>query len=183
VYRIYALKAGECRVPKKFTFYGYEGEEDEEFFLYVWVIKGEDLVAVVDTGPKDLESMNKQAAHVMSEPITRREEEELENLLSRAGVEFEDVKYLFITHMHYDHCSDADRFPNATVVVSRKGYERAKEDLRRKGVSWVPEGFIDYLDGLKDEGKLILAEDGQEIAPGIVTYIFGGHCPCAAYRG
>ena len=37
------------------------------------------------------------------------------------------VDYLFLTHGHYDHCGDIQRFhkyfPNAKIVISRKDYE------------------------------------------------------------
>ncbi|MFE7792698.1 MBL fold metallo-hydrolase [Streptomyces sp. NPDC057460] len=45
------------------------------------------------------------------------EEERLENALARLGVRADDVDPVVNTHLHWDHCSKNDAFPNAEILV------------------------------------------------------------------
>ncbi len=47
--------------------------------------------------------------------------------LAAAGVAPESVRWVVLSHAHPDHMSGLARYPNATVVVSRREWERAKE--------------------------------------------------------
>jgi len=46
--------------------------------------------------------------------------------LARHGVESKDVKGVFLSHLHFDHCHNIDLFPSACVFVSAKEWEYAK---------------------------------------------------------
>ncbi len=54
----------------------------------------------------------------------------IENLKS-TGVDFADIKYVFITHGHFDHAAGAAALkpllPNAKFVMTQKGWEEARE--------------------------------------------------------
>jgi len=40
----------------------------------------------------------------------------------------EEIKILLLTHLHYDHCGNADLFPNATVYASKEELEDFKNN-------------------------------------------------------
>ncbi len=46
--------------------------------------------------------------------------------LARHGVEPKDVKGVFLSHLHFDHCHNIDLFPSACVFVSVQEWEYAK---------------------------------------------------------
>ena len=51
----------------------------------------------------------------------------LEETLESAGIDVDDVEDVLLTHLHYDHCDNADLFPNATVHVYEAEYRRVDD--------------------------------------------------------
>ena len=47
--------------------------------------------------------------------------------LGRHGVEPKNVKGVFLSHLHFDHCHNIDLFPSACVFVSAREWEYAKQ--------------------------------------------------------
>jgi glyoxylase-like metal-dependent hydrolase (beta-lactamase superfamily II) len=72
-----------------------------------------------------------------------------------------------------------DLFPNAKVVLSRKGWlEYAKKERPYfYGEALFPVRPIRYIASLPAE-RLILVEEEQEVLPGIHCFWVGGHTPC-----
>jgi len=46
--------------------------------------------------------------------------------LRRHGLETKDVRAVFLSHLHFDHCNNIDLFPGARVYVSQREWEYAK---------------------------------------------------------
>jgi len=170
-YRIRAFKNGECVLTGKSAFKGYDPDGVYPFYLYVWVIQGGGRNIVLDTGPKDLDRLNAMVKHILVEPVTQRPEETTEAIIERAGLHLEDVDYVFITHFHYDHCSNVDLFPKARIVVSRKGFDAAVDPTRTKPID-ADRDFIDYLLSVPER---VLPVDEGEVLPGVTTFWAGGH--------
>ena len=170
-YSIQGFKNGECSLWGRSAFRDHDPEGVYVFYLYVWVLKGGGKTIVIDTGPKDLVKMNDMVKHILVTPIVQAPQESTEELIGRANVALEDVDYVFITHFHYDHCSNVDLFPNAKIVVSKRGFEAATDPTRTKPVDADKE-FIEYLLSVRD--RVMPVEEG-EILPGIRTFWAGGH--------
>jgi len=170
-YRIQGFKNGECKLWGKSAFKNHDPEGVYEFYMYVWVVKGGGKNIVIDTGPKDLVKMNEMVKHILVTPIVQAPEERTEEIVRRAGLTPDEVDYVFITHFHYDHCSNVDLFPNAKIVVSKRGFEAATDSERDRPVDADRE-FIDYLLRVRD--RVMPVEEG-EILPGISTFWAGGH--------
>lgn len=170
-YSIQAYKNGECVLKGKSAFKDHDPDGNYKFFLYVYVVRNGDRNIVVDTGPKDLVKMNEMVQHILVEPIVQQPDERTESIIHRAGLDFDDVDAVFITHFHYDHCSNVDLFPNAEIVVSKRGFEAATDTDREKPIDADKE-FIDYLLEVRD--RVVPVEEG-EIIPGITTFWAGGH--------
>ena len=97
-------------------------------------------------------------------------------ILAEHGVSCEDIDYVLITHMHFDHACNVDMFPNATFVLSRAEWEYAN-DLERRDL-FVEKGAIPVI----ANGKHMFVEDGDEILPGITAMLTPGHTPgCCSY--
>lgn len=50
----------------------------------------------------------------------------LKELLSEDGISPDEIKYIIISHFHFDHICAVDDFPNATIICSQKGYDYSK---------------------------------------------------------
>lgn len=91
--------------------------------------------------------------------------------LRRHGLEPEDVRAVFLSHLHFDHCNNIDLFPGARVFVSRREWEYAAaphpDDLF---IPWLiheqlAKHEVEFLDG---EGPIV---------GGLRTLAAPGHTP------
>lgn len=175
-YTIRAYRTAELVLRGNHAFDGGNRNEPWPYVMFVWIITGGDKPIVVDTGPKDIDEINRGLGDMCIEPVVQREGEDIRAILARAHVDPADVSHVFFTHMHYDHVSNIDVFPNAYIVVDHHGYEEALRRLER-GLCWVPgEVIFPMRDQWQD--RLILVED-QEVLPGIRAFHVGGHTPCS----
>lgn len=108
--------------------------------------------------------------------------------LEAAGVDPGDVDHVLLTHCHPDHSSGLTDpatgrrlFPNATVIANRKEIEHwfsdeemaaADERKRLRYFGWTREQVEPYR-----EKHLRLADDGEEVLPGITLVECAGHTP------
>ncbi|PWL18950.1 MBL fold metallo-hydrolase [Falsochrobactrum shanghaiense] len=108
--------------------------------------------------------------------------------LAAAEVDPAEVEHVLLTHCHPDHScgltdvkTGARLFPNATVIANRKEIEHwysdaemaaADERKRERYFGWTREQIDPYRNG-----RLRLAEDGEEVLPGIRLVECAGHTP------
>jgi glyoxylase-like metal-dependent hydrolase (beta-lactamase superfamily II) len=89
--------------------------------------------------------------------------------LRAVGIRPEQVRTVFLSHLHFDHCANADLFPQATFVTSREEWEYAE----RTDSPLVLSAMLPFLRGAKRR----FAADGEECFPGLRTLIVPGHTP------
>jgi 4-pyridoxolactonase len=82
---------------------------------------------LIDTG---YNLQNAMKYYAWEKPI-QTEEQRLENQLKMLGKRPEDIKYVILSHLHFDHCGNNYLFKNATFYVQ-------KEELRH---AYVPDPF------------------------------------------
>ena len=107
----------------------------------------------------------------------------LANLKAR-GVAPEDLDFVILSHMHFDHAGGlltawaeeremALVFPRARFVVHRAAWQRACAPHRRDRAS-----FISQLPALlKDSGRLSLVDDLEQLGPAFGSLVSEGHTP------
>lgn len=108
--------------------------------------------------------------------------------LSTLGLSHEDIDYVVLSHLHFDHAGgvlasyEADQapqllFPKARFVVSRTAFERAQHPHPRDRASFIAE--LPSL--LTASGRLVLVEPGQtslpELGPAFHFHVSDGHTP------
>ncbi len=88
--------------------------------LIVYYIEGGSRRILVDTGPHSFEVEEGQWYN--STPLIRvrqSKSQRLENALKdTVGVTPKDIDLVILTHLHWDHAGQVDKFPNSEIIVS-----------------------------------------------------------------
>lgn len=180
-YEVFVYKTCEQVVPGPEIFYMSKWGEWVKLYFYIGVIRGGGKTILVDTGVRDVNEINPSVAFLGEQAMLRMApREDIESIMAKAGVSFGDVDDVLITHLHYDHVSNLKRFPRARIVVNKKGWQAALAPRHR---CMFPPGLFprDIFAYLVNEAweRLHLAEDEEEIYPGIRVFWVGGHTPCS----
>ncbi len=127
---------------------------------------------VSDQGPFgfstiSLLNVGEQRILVDTGPASRRTM--LVKTLHARGLAPEEIDLVVLTHMHWDHCANADLFPNARVLVHPKEIDYANNP--RRGDHNVASYFADMLSRLRVEP----ISDGDRIAEGVSVMDTPGH--------
>jgi glyoxylase-like metal-dependent hydrolase (beta-lactamase superfamily II) len=152
-----------------------------ELCIYVFIIKGNGKTIILDTGCGDVADINKRNMkdNERHDIFEIPEEENIESIIQKANIDTQDIDFVFLTHLHHDHISNVDLFPNAKVVLSKKGLVEYMKKNRPYFYDELifPERPISYISSLPPE-KIILVDGEQEIVEGINAFWVGGHTPC-----
>ncbi|MFF1261237.1 N-acyl homoserine lactonase family protein [Streptomyces sp. NPDC058321] len=169
-----AVKLGELRdVPAREVYLDDPSPRVVSMPLVMFVLRSHNRTVVVDTGgPADEEQIRRMIpfGYVVAE------EERVGNALARLGVRADDVDLVVNTHLHWDHCSNNDSFPNAEVLVQRAELSHATgpspEPSRAYGIhaDAVPP-FARCLERIRP------LEGASEIASGLGVLPLPGHSP------
>jgi glyoxylase-like metal-dependent hydrolase (beta-lactamase superfamily II) len=184
-YSIKAIKYCEQSVPGPQMFYMSRWDEwlIADFLLFV-LRRDDGKVLLVDTGVRDVDEIQPLVVAGAGQKGRFRMDMATQNvplLLRQEEIDPAEVEYVLITHLHYDHCSNAKLFPNAKFVVSRTGWHLTLDPPVPALVPDVlfPRDILAYLAG-EARGRLILADDDEpEILPGIGAFYVGGHTMCS----
>ncbi|MGQ9523750.1 MAG: N-acyl homoserine lactonase family protein [Armatimonadota bacterium] len=176
MYRIRALSNGRCVIAGHHAFLDGRPDERYEYGLFLWLIEGGLRPVLVDAGLKNVDEMNRGAAHVLAEPIIQKPHEITRAQLAAHGLQPEDVGAVIITHLHFDHVDELDAYTNAQIFVSKRGLEAATAFPGWQG-SWAPHKTLQGLTA--DWRNRTQAVDDCEILPGIRVMWIGGHTQCS----
>lgn len=92
--------------------------------VFAFLIEGGGKRYLVDTGMADTERSQKYHHDGMQEPGRAVHEQ-----LHRLGITPDEIDAILFTHLHWDHCANLDRFPQARLYASRTEYEFANNPL------------------------------------------------------
>lgn len=125
---------------------------------------------LVDTGMCDTELAD------WHHPGSRQEPgEAIHERLRDIGVDPADIELIIFTHLHWDHCHNLDKFPNARCVVSAREYSFALDPI--------PPYYKTYEHYKLGKtapfiGVAFDKIDGQsEVLPGLSVFPTPGHSP------
>jgi len=175
IYDIEIHRNGFTKAPGPEMFFLSDWEKEYELYTYVFILRGNGHTILIDTGCGDIEIINKMLSKEFGGKITFElpEEEKIESILKRSNLDPGEVDYVFISHLHHDHSSNVDLFPNAKVILSKKGWmEYMKKDRPYYyNDALFPTGPIKYIAGL-DPKKIIFVEDEMEVLPTTISRSF-----------
>ena len=140
--------------------------------MIMFVITGGDRPIMVDTGTPDAAFVREYFGYTFERP----ESEEPLRQLNAAGIDPADVRNVVFTHLHWDHCSNVDLFPNArfTVQDEELKYAVSPIPLHRRAYQHLPGTAPPWLPVLD---RLNVISGTVEIVPGVSTVPLPGHTP------
>ena len=131
---------------------------------------GRRRLALVDTGMKGGWSPSGKTYEGVEHP---------ETILAKIGFAPADVEHVILTHLHFDHAGNLDRFPNARFHVQRAEYDGWKRvfgmpdglgsDTAKWPLSSINPGDFDVLDALVAAGRVDFLDGDGEILPGVAA--------------
>jgi len=97
---------------------------------------------------------------------------------AKVGIKPEDVQYVTIGHMHWDHGGGLTAFPNAKFIVQTRELEFAAGSMTQNKQAKAGFEVADILNLVKLnwEGRVILVDgDVKDVIPGLSVYLTPGH--------
>jgi glyoxylase-like metal-dependent hydrolase (beta-lactamase superfamily II) len=155
------------RMAKSSWFNYLEDGEALEIVYRVWVLRQGSHAVLVDTGPP-LDEATRRGFDGMTS---------VADALREAGIHPDDIRHVILTHLHWDHASSADLFPNAMF------YAQPGEIAFFTGEAWENHATARFYSHREMLTKLIEAGRFPEIAEdmqlfqGIRLLRVGGHTP------
>lgn len=133
----------------------------------LWVLKSDSQLVVVDTGPPLDESHQRGITKV----------QDLDDAMRPHGIDAKDISLVYLTHLHWDHAANADKFPNATFFAQQKEIDFFKSPMRQHKTFDRYYSHQEYLAGLIDQGRIKPLDGDSNIDKGIDVMRVGGHTP------
>ncbi|PCI02929.1 MAG: MBL fold hydrolase [Hyphomicrobiales bacterium] len=88
------------------------------------------------------------------------------------GMTPSDITDVLLTHSHWDHLVNWPMFPEAKIIIGREELEWSLKEPW--GTTMVPEFYVKELEQWPN---LRTVGEGDEVFPGITTYLAPGHTP------
>ena len=177
MYKITWLDIGSIETPKNIAFHLGKSEETVYTNAFSFLLEDESgNFHIIDTGVRNPLDINQDKPEFNRWLVP--ENKTLTSQLSRMGIKTDEIKTVLLTHLHYDHCSQAPIFKNARIAISRKELISvvAPYDKDMLNFTNYPRDIYSWLvgDGWR---QVSLFEDMQEVLPGIRAMVLGGHTP------
>ena len=167
-YRVFALRYGTRAASRHESFIfrdQHDGPMPMDYF--VWAVCSENRSVVVDVGFGEAEG-------------TRRGREFLRcpaESLAQVGVDAQRVSDVILTHMHYDHVGNLERFPEARFHLQDSELSYATGRSMTHSVLRGAYAVNDVVDMVRlvYRDRVVFHHGDDEIAPGISVHHVGGH--------
>ena len=135
---------------------------------YFWLVRNDARTVLVDCGFDRDRGAARNRFHD-TDPL---------ELLDRMGLCPEDVDHVVLTHMHYDHVGNVERFPKATFSIAREEYDFwCGPGGDRVSTALVDPEEVRIVRKLAHEERLHLVDSADELFPGLSVTRLGGHTP------
>jgi glyoxylase-like metal-dependent hydrolase (beta-lactamase superfamily II) len=166
---VFVLCVGEKTVPRSQFLYRDPSPDNLLMAFYFWLVLSDDGPIVVDCsfGPDEARQRGVERYR------DRRE------LLAACGVKPEDLKTVFMTHLHYDHWAGHGLFPNATFFVQQKEIAFWQGPGRKFPLFSASANLdaIDAVEPMTNAGRIRVVNGDWKLAAGMHAYLMPGHTP------
>lgn len=166
-YSIEPVELGRRKADNALFCYLTQPGLEIEIAYRLWVLRGPAGTILVDTGPPLAEAHRRGITDIR----------ELEPTLAEAGVDAGQVETIVLTHLHWDHASNAESFPRATFLAQQREIDFFRS--RKREHPSVDRFFShhQYLLSLIESGRIKPIDGDTEVVPGIKAMRVGGHTP------
>ena len=172
VWKVWAVRYATLPTQRSQVFLDGAPEDNGPSRLdyYTWILQSGDRTIVVDTGCRK-EIAERRGRTYLRDPIEG---------LSALGIKADEVKEVVITHLHYDHAGNLEKYPSAQFYLQDREMQFATGRLMCAGPLFT--GALEQEDVLTMVrtvfSKRVTFIDGvAEIAPGVNVFRIGGHTP------
>jgi glyoxylase-like metal-dependent hydrolase (beta-lactamase superfamily II) len=167
-YEVYAIRYATLARTAAENFIGGDPHEaGMPLDYYVWLARNAARTVVIDTG------FNESAGRRRGRALLRDPVESLKLV----GVDPDGVRDVIITHLHYDHVGNFDRFPQATFHL--QDLEMSFATGRHMAVGHFAYAYeVEEVVGMVRrvyQGRVTFHDGDAEIAPGLTVHHIGGH--------
>ena len=151
--------------------YGIYGQPDAPIGMdyFVWIIRNSERTILVDVGFSEAGGENRKRTFVRAP----------EQIYADLGIDVDGEQTIIVTHAHYDHIGNLDKFRNSRIIIAASEYAFWDSPMgRRAQFAWSTED--EEIDGLRAayrEGRVTTFTDRLDVAPGIELIEVGGHTP------
>jgi len=144
----------------------------QDVAMIMFLIEGGEHPVIIDTGTGDPEYTKRHHGY----DLVRPSEQEPLAVLEKAGIDPADVGTVIHTHLHWDHCSNDELFPNARIIVQKAELEYAIDPLEPNRVAFerIP-GILPPWVPVLDRIATVLGD--APVMPGISLVHLPGHTP------
>ncbi|MCL6592433.1 MAG: N-acyl homoserine lactonase family protein [Alicyclobacillus sp.] len=142
-----------------------------------WLLEGENGKKIlIDTGPHAPDA----PTACFHNRIERSDVLRIDQALRKEGVDPAEIDIVIFTHLHWDHCHNAELLPNAVFYVQKKELAYAMDPIEwhfgsyeAKIKSILPPWFAVF-------DRLRTVDGDVEVAPGVLMVLLPGHTPGSA---
>ncbi|MDT3701135.1 MAG: N-acyl homoserine lactonase family protein [Thermincola sp.] len=124
--KIYPFRLGTAFHDQSIVTYRLGMGTKAETAFGCYYVEADGKKIMVDTGPAGPEDA---AAHKEVGPQVGPEDQSYIQLEKVTGVKPEEIDLILLTHLHWDHAYNLEKFPNAKIYVSQKELEFALNPL------------------------------------------------------
>ena len=107
MFKIRSLRIGELYLP--------HGDTIMRDPVHVWLVQNDDTAILVDSGMPDIAEVTR----TLKVGGYGGGHQSLIDALAIEGLTVDDIDYVVPTHLHFDHGSNLELFPNACVIIQR----------------------------------------------------------------
>jgi glyoxylase-like metal-dependent hydrolase (beta-lactamase superfamily II) len=139
------------------------------------LVRSQNSLGLIDTGYGGKVPEKFRVRYALEEGTT------LARNLAALSVNPDDIDWVILTHLHFDHAGGATlrdedgrlrpMFPRARHVVQRREWDDAVANLPELAGAYHPDDFLP----LEAAGLLDLVDGTSIVAPGVTTQLTGGH--------
>jgi glyoxylase-like metal-dependent hydrolase (beta-lactamase superfamily II) len=136
---------------------------------FFWLLRSPDETILVDTGwDPEVAARRGRVLHISPAEA-----------MERLGVRSDTVSRVVLTHLHWDHTGNVDRFPDAELVVQERelAFWGSPMGKRLQFAAHAEQSDIEQVLQADRDGRVTRLRGDAQLAPGLEARLVGGHSP------
>jgi glyoxylase-like metal-dependent hydrolase (beta-lactamase superfamily II) len=167
-YEVYAIKyAGVTKKESDNFIYNDHHDVDMDLDFFIWVIKHQDKIWLVDLGFGEEEAQRRNRKLIYK----------IDDALKLIDIDHTAIENVIITHMHFDHVGNLEYFPKAKFYLQDAEMSFATGRNMCHSCLSHPFNVKDVIQMVQNvyKNRVVFIDGIKEIAPGISLHKVGGH--------